>query len=230
MLGPFDFVIWLAGFLGEVFVLAWTIRDRTLLRHHALLVYVAALAFDEVLSFGILWRFGFSSNEYLYYYYYSDALLTLLMFVAIMGLYARIFREQERSGRLRILTLVILGIVVLYASAVTAVKHQLLATKFAIEFSGSLYFTGMILTYALWVLLLRRRDPRLRLVLIVSAFGIYFGGQTATYALRNLFPALAVLHSLPAVIGAWLPISLAYTVCKVSEDARIPLKQLARVW
>jgi hypothetical protein len=32
------------------------------------------------------------------------------------------------------------------------------------------------------------------------------------------------------VIGAWLPISLAYTVCKVSEDARIPLKQLARVW
>jgi hypothetical protein len=30
-------------------------------------------------------------------------------------------------------------------------------------------------------------------------------------------------------MGAWLPISLAYTLWKVPEEARIPLEQLARV-
>lgn len=230
MLGPFDFTVWLVGFLAEVFVVVWAIRDRTLLRHRTLLLYVVALAADEILSFSILRRYGYSSNEYLYYYYYSDALLTLLMFIAIAGICSRIFREQGRSDRVRALTMVILGVIVLYAGAVTAVKHQLLATSFAVEFSGSLYFAGMILTYGVWVLLLKRRDPRLRLVLVVSAFGVYFGGQTVTYALRSLFPDLSLLHYLPALMGAWLPVSLAYSVSRVSEEARIPLEQLAGVW
>jgi hypothetical protein len=230
MLGPFDVAVWLAAFLGEAFVLAWAFRDRTLLRHRALLVYVGALAVDEVLSYTILHRFGFTSYEYLYYYYYSDAVLTLLMFVAIAGLCSHIFQEQGRSDRVRLLAVAILGIIVVYAGAVTAVKHQLLATRFAVEFSGSLYFAGMILTYGVWLLLLKRRDPRLRLVLVVSAFGIYFGGQTITYALRAILPNLPVLHYLPPVLGAWLPLSIAYSVSKVSEEARIPLEQLAGVW
>ncbi len=229
MLGPFDLLVWLVGFLAELFVVAWALRDRTLLRHGTLLLYVAALAVDEVLSFSILHRFGFSSNEYLYYYYYSDALLTLLMFMAIAGLCSRIFDEQERSWRVRAVMVLIVAITVLYATAVTAVKHQLLATSFAIELSGSLYFTGMMLTYGAWVLLLKRRDPRLRLVLIVSAFGIYFGGQTVTYALRSIFPALTALHILPSLMGAWLPVSLAYTFSKVPDEASIPLERLAGV-
>lgn len=230
MLGPFDFVVWLAGFLAEIFVLAWAAHDRSLRRHRSLLVYVAALAADEILSFVILRRYGFTSNEYTYYYYYSDALLTLLMFLAIMGLCARVFREQERSGRLRALTLMILATVALYAAAITVVKHQVLATHFAGEFCGGLYFTGMVMTYVVWVLLLSRRDPRLRLVLLVSAFGIYFGGQSAASALQSLFPALTALHYLSPMMGACLPVSLAYTFSWVSEEARIPLEQLAGVW
>jgi len=229
MLGPFDLLVWLIGFLAELFVVAWAFRDRTLLRHRALLVYVTALAIDEILSFSILHRFGFSSNEYLYYYYYSDTLLTLLMFMAIAGLCSRIFEDQERSWRVRAVMVLIVGITVVYAAAVTAIKHQLLATSFAIELSGSLYFTGMMLTYGAWVLLLKRHDPRLRLVLIVSAFGIYFGGQTVTYALRSIFPALAALHVLPPLMGAWLPVSLAYTFSKVPDEACIPLERLAGV-
>ena len=221
--------MWLLGFLAEVFVLVWAFRDRTLLRHRALLLYVGALALDEILSFSILRRYGFSSNEYLYYYYYSDAVLTLLMFIAIAGLCSRIFREQGGGAQARALPVIILGTVTLYAAAVTAVKHQLLATHFAVEFSGSLYFAGMILTYGVWVLLLRRRDPRLRLVLVISAFGIYFGGQTATFALQSILPSLSILHYLPALMGAWLPVSLAYTFSRVSDEARIPLEQLVGV-
>jgi len=221
--------VWLLGFLAEVFVLVWAFRDRSLLRHRALLLYVGALALDEILSFSILRRYGFSSNEYLYYYHYSDAVLTLLMFIAIAGLCSRIFREQGGSAQARALPAIILGTVALYATAVTAIKHQLLATHFAVEFSGSLYFAGMILTYGVWVLLLKRRDPRLRLVLVVSAFGIYFGGQTATFALQSILPSLSVLHYLPGLMGAWLPVSLAYTFSRVSDDARIPLEQLVGV-
>jgi hypothetical protein len=229
MLGPFDLMVWLVGFLAEVFVVVWALRDRTMLRHRTLLLYMAALAIDEVLSFSILHRFGFASNEYVYYYYYSDALLTLLMFVAIAGLCSRIFTEQERGWHVRAVMALILGITVVYATAVTAVKHQLLATRFAVEFSGSLYFTGMILTYGVWVLLLRRRDPRLRLVLVVSAFGIYFGGQTLIYVLRAIYPSLRELHYLSPIMGAWLPVSLAYTFSRVPDEACIPLERLAGV-
>jgi hypothetical protein len=63
----------------------------------------------------------------------------------------------------------------------------------------------------------------------VSAFGIYFGGQTATFAVQSMFPSLAILHYLPGLMGAWLPISLAYTFSQVSDEARIPLEQLAGV-
>jgi hypothetical protein len=221
--------VWLVGFLAEVFVVVWAFRDRTLLRHRALLLYVAALAIDEVLSFSILRRYGFSSSEYLYFYYYSDALLTLLMFIAIAGLCSRIFREHGRDAQARALPVIIFATVALYAGAVTAVKHQLLATHFAVEFSSSLYFAGMILTYGVWVVLLKRRDPRLRLVLVISAFGIYFGGQTATFALQSILPSLTILHYLPGLMGAWLPISLAYTFSQVSDEARIPLEQLVGV-
>jgi hypothetical protein len=221
--------VWLVGFLAEVFVVVWAFRDRTLLRHRALLLYVAALAIDEVLSFSILRRYGFSSSEYLYFYYYSDALLTLLMFIAIAGLCSRIFREHGRDAQARALPVIIFATVALYAGAVTAVKHQLLATHFAVEFSSSLYFAGMILTYGVWVVLLKRRDPRLRLVLVISAFGIYFGGQTATFALQSILPSLTILHYLPGLMGAWLPISLAYTFSQVSDKARIPLEQLVGV-
>lgn len=219
-------MVWLLGFLAEVFVVVWTFRDRSLWQHRAVLLYVAALAFDEILSFSILRRYGFSSNEYLYFYHYSDAALTLLMFIAIAGLCSRIFREQGGDVQARALPAVILTIVTVYAGAVTALKHQLLATHFAVEFSSSLYFAGMILTYGVWVLLLKRRDPRLRLVLVVSAFGIYFGGQTAIFAVQSVFPSLAVLHYLPGLMGAWLPVSLAYTFSQVSEEARIPVEQL----
>ena len=77
MLGPFDLAVWLVGFLAEVFVVLWGLRDRSLRQYRSLIVYVAALAANEILSFSILQRYGFSSNEYLYYYYYSDAVLTL---------------------------------------------------------------------------------------------------------------------------------------------------------
>jgi len=229
LLGPFDFVVWLAAFLGEAFVLVWAFRDRTLLRHTTLLIYVGSLAINEILRFAVLHHYGFTSTEYVYFYYYSDALVTLLMFVAIAGLCSRIFEEQERGWRLHAVMILIFAITVVYAAAVTTVKHQLLVTRFAVEFSGSLYFTGMLLTYGVWVLLLKRRDPRLRLVLVVSAFGIYFGGQTLTYALRSIYPALAELHYLSPLLGAWLPISLAYTFSKVPDEARIPVERLAGV-
>ena len=36
---------------------------------------------------------GLTSPEYIYFYYYSDAILTICLYFALMGLYAIVFEE-----------------------------------------------------------------------------------------------------------------------------------------
>ena len=227
MLGPFDYVIWLLGFLAEVGVIVRTLLCRHFLRYLSLNLYLLALAASTVCRFWIFRTYGFSSLQYRYCYYYSDSLVTIVMYVAIMGLYLRVFEEMRVSKHIRGLAVVILAGAVGFSFLVVQRDAHSLASRFVVELGQNLYFIGFVMTYILWGALLKLRVTRLRLILLVSAFGIFFALHAATYGLRNLWPGFPIWRVLPPLVGTWLPLSLAYTFVKVPEEARIATARVA---
>lgn len=228
MVGPFDYALWLISFLAEAGVVARAVLQRHFLRYFGLNLYLLALAVSSVYRFLILRSYGFSSLQYRYCYYYSDSLVTIIMYVAIMGLYLDVFEESHISKYIRGLAVVILAGAAGFSFLVVQRDFDSLTNgRFVIELAQNLYFIGFVMTYILWGALLKLRVARLRLILLVSAFGIFFALHAATYGLRNLWPGFPIWRVLPPLVGTWLPLSLAYTFVKVPEEARIATARVA---
>jgi hypothetical protein len=153
------------------------------------------------------------------------------MYVAIIGLYLDVFEEMQVSKYIRGLAVVILASAAAFSFLVVQRDAgnltRDLTSRLAAELGQNLYFIGFVMTYILWGALLKLRVTRLRLILLVSAFGIFFALHAATYGLRNLWPGFPIWRVLPPLVGTWLPLSLAYTFMKVPEEARIATARVA---
>jgi hypothetical protein len=228
MVGPFAYALWLISFLAEAGVVVRAVLHRHFLRYFGLNLYLLALAVSSAYRFLILRTYGFSSLQYRYCYFYTDSLVTIVMYVAIMGLYLDVFEESHISKYIRGLAIVILVGAAGYSFLVVQRdSDSLINGRFVIELAQNLYFIGFVMTYILWGALLKLRVTRLRLILLVSAFGIFFALHAATYGLRNLWQNFPIWRVLPPLVGTWLPLSLAYTFVKVPEEARIATARVA---
>jgi hypothetical protein len=221
MLSPFDYGLWCAGFLVEVYLVVWSIARRQFFRYLSLQAYVILLAITSLAQFFVLRDYGFSSHQYLYTYYYSDCLLTVALYLVVMGLYSHVFQELKASRYVRVATVMLLLGVAGFSYVVVRHNAHNLTGKFVLEISQNLYFVGAVLTYGLWVAVLKLRETRARLIQLVLALGVYFSAFAALYALRNLFPNFALLHGIPPLVGLWLPMAWTYALTRIPEEARL---------
>jgi hypothetical protein len=226
MLGPFDIAVWLVASLAEMAVLVCSIRNGLFRSYLSLNLYVLALAVSEILSLVVLLRYGFSSLQYTYFYFFSDAVLILFKTAAVLGLYLHAFQEAHIAERIRIAAITSILATFIYSLFFVVIKRRLFATAVALEFSQVLYCVTAVFSYVLWFIVLKRRDPRLRLALIVSCFCLYSGLQTLAYGFHHFFPDVALWRYVPAVLGAWLPLSLLYSLMRVHEETRVPVAYL----
>src|SRR5574337_585591 len=93
MVGRLDYAIWVLGFAAEVYVLVFALLRREFLRYLSLNFYVLALAVMTATQFVVFRTYGFQSSQYHYVYYYMDAIVTIVMYVAVMGLYLHVFQD-----------------------------------------------------------------------------------------------------------------------------------------
>ncbi len=214
--------LWAAGFAVEVYILGIALYRRFFLRYLSLNLFLLALAAKEVSDYIVFKKFGLSSPQYVYSYYYGDALLTILMFLAIMQLYQQVFVEMRVGKYIRGFTALLLGATALFSYIVVQRNTDHLTSRFVVELSQNLYFVGLVLTYLLWGAIFKLRETRARLVQLVLALGLYFSATAALYAFRNMFPSshTAILF-LSQLTGALLPVAWAYTFTRVPEDARL---------
>jgi hypothetical protein len=228
MLGPFDYALWILGFLVEIGVVVCVIYRRDLLRYLSLTIYLLCVALVNCGQYFYVEHYGFSSQQYFYYYYYTESLLTILLFWTIIQFYQQMFREMDVSGYIRGAAVLLLLATALFSYIVVHENRGHLTTRFVVELGQNLHFVGMVLTYLLWGAILKLRETRTRLIQMVLALGVYFSATACTYALRNLFPGLqpSVLRWVPPIMGVWLPIAWAYTFAKVSEDSRLATARL----
>lgn len=221
MLGPLDYILWFGSAFLEAAVVAYALRSRAFRWYLTLTVYMCFAFVTNAARFIVFMHYGFRSAEYKYVYYYSDALMTILLYFSVMGLYAVTFEEMGVNRLIRRGSILLLGATALLSFLLVRQHNSQLTSHFVVELSQNLYFVGVVLTYLLWGALLKLRETRTRHVQLVLALGIYFSASAGAYALRNLYPALAIAKFIPPLAGTFLPLAWAYSFWKVPQDARL---------
>ena len=203
------------------------LRSRSVSRYFTLLLYISASLILSGTRTFIFVRYGYTSVQYFYFYYFSDALLTIFLYFALMGLYSLVFQELGAKQYLRLGATLLLGVTAWFSYQVVIGSTDKLLTRFVVELSQNLYFVGVVLTYLLWGAMMKLREARTRLIQVVLALGVYFSVFAATYALRNLYPQFLIWQYTPPLMALLLPLSWAYTFMKVPEEARLATARVA---
>src|SRR5260370_39556614 len=159
-------------------------------------------------QFQVLMHYGRSSLEYRYFYFYSEALLVISLYFALISLYSRVFQELQAERYVRLGAVLLLAGTTWFSYAVVNQSSSRMLTHFAFELSQNLYFVGLVLTYALWGVILKLRETRALLVQVVLSLGVYFSAYAASYAISNLHPSLYSYVSLMLpIMGCLLPLA-----------------------
>lgn len=221
MLSPVDYVVWFLGALLEASVVVCSLRSRSRKWYFSLTICMLGAFAIDVGRFVILQRSGFNSFDYKYFYFYSDAVSTILLYFVVMCFYQLVFQEMGVSRYIRWTSMLLLGATAGITYLTVRQQNTRLATRFVYELSQNLYFVGVVLTYLLWVALVKLRETRTQLVQFVLALGIYFSASAGAYALRNMYPTLAITKVVVQMAGGFLPAAWAYTFWKVPAEARL---------
>lgn len=228
MLGPIDYGLWIFGFLLQVVAVVSIVRAGAISRHFTLFLYIVAACLLSAGRYVVFSHYGLTSDQYIYFYYYSDAILTIFLYFALMGLYAHVFQEMGVSRYLRVGALLLLAGTAWFSYQVMMNSSHKMITRFVVELSQNLYFVGVVLTYVLWGAVVKLRETRTQLIHLVLGLGVYFSAFAASYALRNLYPQFSIIWMyVPPLMGIWLPASWAYTFWRIPEEARLAPSRVA---
>lgn len=234
MPGPLQYAVWILCSLLEAAVVVCAIKRGAFRQYFFLNLYMASEFVASAARFEIVQHYGFLSLTYAYFYYYSDALLTILLFLALSSLYSEVFRELNAERYVQLGSVVLLAGTALFSFAVvnqsftTVQPSSKVFFHFVLEISQNLYFVGLVLTYILWAAILKLRETRTRLIQLVLSLGVYFSLYAANYALRNLYPSADTIFGvLNPLIGCFLPFAWAYAFWKLPEEARLAPARLA---
>jgi len=230
MLGPVDWIVWFLATLLEAAVVVCSVRKKSFKRYFFLNLYMLLSVLVSVGRYQVLMRHNLYSDEYRYFYFYSDALLTIVLFFALISLYSRVFHELQVESYVRLGAVLTLAGTAWFSYAVVNQSSARIMTHFAFELSQNLYFVGLVLTYVLWGAILKLRESRALLVQLVLSLGVYFSAFAASYAISNLNPTLfSYIHYLVPVFGCLLPLAWAYAFWRVPEDARLAPSRISVV-
>jgi hypothetical protein len=228
--GPFEYTVWFLGALFEVAVVVCSLMRAPVRRYFTLNLYMSVSLLASFGRYFVLSRHGLSSPEYIYFYYYSDAILTICLYFALMGLYAIVFEELGADLYHRVFMMLLLIGTTLFSYSVVHQSESRMLTHYIVEISQNLYFVGLVLTYILWAALLKLRESRVRVIQIVLSLGVYFSINAANYALHNAYPNLKVIWEyLPPIAGMLLPVAWFYAFLRFNEEARLAPSRLAVV-
>jgi len=228
VLGPVDYFLWFGSAFLQAGVVVCSTRSRSFGRYFPLNLYMGVAFALTISRYFVFSRFGILSPQYIYFYYYSDALLTIFLFFALMGLYSQVFKELGASQYVRIGAMLLLGLTAGFSYQVVAGSPDKMITRFVVEVGQNMNFVGVVLTYLLWIAVMKVRETRTQLIQLILALGVYFSVFAANYALRNLYPNLGTIWQyVPPLMALFLPMAWAYTFLKIPEEARLAPARVA---
>ncbi len=192
-----------SDFVLELWVLVYIIWRGQLRRLIGPWLYVClAFTLNGFVRPLALNSYGQNSRQYLVVYSLTDLCFTLATFLLICSFYRRAFSYQERIWKLsRILLVFVFLIVVVVSALETSNPHAQFLTFFSnMELTQNLYFTCLVLTALLFVLIERIESVDDELGLLVCGVGVQVAGPTATLALLNLTRGSDFAQSLNSLV------------------------------
>jgi hypothetical protein len=137
----------------------------------------------------VLYRFGESSPEYSYFYWLTDGILALGTFLIICAFFRRASDGRGELWEFLRRVLLIVFVLVLGISLFSIARnYDHLFSRFIVESQQNLYFTCLVLTTLLYMLIQHLRSHDEELNLLVCGLGIQFAGPAANFALMYLTP------------------------------------------
>ena len=221
MLGPVNYVIWLAILLAELFSFVCLVKKRAFSQHFTLVLYLCACIAADIASYSIIETSGYDSNAYFYFYFYSQSVLTICLIFVLMNLYSHVFSDMGVGKYIRAAAMLLLAGTAGISYYMVAISSNRVVTHFVVELGQNLYFVGVVLTYLLWGAMAKLRENRTRLMQLVLSMGVYVSLSAGSYAISNLYPNHGFWQYYFPITSMWLPVSWAYTFLKVPKDARL---------
>jgi len=156
-------------------------------RFDSVLLYLSCLLAAGVARSYTLHRYGYHSAQYSYVYYTTDFLLVISLFVLVCLFFRRACLHQEKMWRFVRLFLAFTTVLVVGISGLSfSHNYSRLFLEFVTEFNQNLYFTCLVLSTLLYLLLQQIESTDDQLGLLVCGVGIQFAGPAATWALLHL--------------------------------------------
>jgi len=214
-------------YLLEAVVLFFVLYRRHGRRLRGVLIYLITLiALDGIGRSYVLYRFGLSSREYAYFFWLTDVLLALAAFLLVCVFFRRACLQEPKMWHFLRLLLSFVFILVLGIS-ISSLLHNYgnLFSRFIVEFQQNLYFTCLVLTTLLFLLIQWIQSADEKLTLLVVGMGIQFAGPAANFALVTLTPGQQFASVLYAYLGPLCTLGMLltwlYAVARVPEAARV---------
>jgi hypothetical protein len=202
-----DLLIWFIAIILEAFVAYLLIANNFAGRFLFLTSYLVSSA---VVSFGryfVFQRHDVLSTEYRLFYFYSDALLTILMYCAIIELSVRIAGNKDTGKRL-----VLIGLCAFFVTAgfsfwlATNGFHYLLLTHFIFDLSQNLFFISLLAVILIcgWIIYAGSADRMA--ARFAGVFGIFLSLFASAYCLFTLAPSLHSFRNVSTLGYTFLPV------------------------
>jgi hypothetical protein len=224
-------VLQFAGYLLEAALVMFVLVRRREPRLVPVCIYLSLLlAIDGMSRPCVLYRYGFSSPQYAYFFWLTDVLLVLAAFLLLCSFFRRACLHEEKMwGFLRLLLAFVFILVLGISSVSLAQNYSNLFGIFIVEFQQNLYFTCLVLTTLLFLLIQRLQSADDELTLLVVGMGIQFAGPTASLALLNLARHEELARFLVAYVGPVCTLGMLltwfYALTRIPEVSLLPRTQ-----
>jgi hypothetical protein len=214
-MAPPELTFWLLATIVDGFVVFLCVRQKVIRRFFYFSCYFAALIVVSVGRYLVLSRDGPSSAEYLYFYYYSDAVLTILLALAIWQIGARLITGRVGREMVLIGGASILLLVTFFSLACSAGAPSRLITHFVFEFSQSGFLTAGLATLVLWTWNLFNETEDRIAAQLVNVLAVYFVLFSVVYGLEQARPFHREFDDdLFSMLAAWLPLGSSFALVR----------------
>ncbi len=207
-----ELVLWLLTTLIEAFVV-YLFLIRGLFRKFLFLnFYLLLSATSSIGRYAVLYHFGYTSPEYLYFYYFSEAPLTITLFICVGELSLRLVGDKLPPSRVALWSAGALLAIALFSLSDGSSGEYRVAARFVIELSRNIFYACSLGIVLLWFWKLRN-DPEDRFAArFVNVLGVYFSVFVLIYGARQLVPHASGLGNLYPILGAWLPLGCGFAL------------------
>jgi hypothetical protein len=224
-------VLQFVGYVLQAGLLAFVFLRRRQRSVVPIFIYLSLLlGIDGISRPYVLYSYGFSSRQYAYFFWLTDVLLVLAAFLLLCSFFRRACLKEPRMwGFLRLMLTFVLILVLSISWFSLHRNYSNLFSRFIIEFQQNLYFTCLVLTTLLFLLIQRLQSADDELTLLVVGMGIQFAGPAANFALVYLTPGQqfgSILYAyLCPLCTLGMLLTWLYAVVRVPEAAGVRARE-----